>query len=108
MNQHLERLHLLHQLEPGRKLRQEDAVRDQPGMVGRRREDLVEGALTFPLMALVMPARVNLVLAGFASTQANHTAGHFSRWSNDAGSDEPIGSGQGRCCLTQPQAYQRS
>ena len=38
--------------------------------------DMVEGALTFPLMALVTLALVNLALAGFASTTANHAAGY--------------------------------
>ena len=31
--------------------------------------------MTFPLMALVTLALVNLALAGFASTTANHAAG---------------------------------
>jgi hypothetical protein len=40
---------------------------------------MVEGALTFPLMALVTLALVNLALAGFASTTANHAAGYGAR-----------------------------
>lgn len=44
-----------------------------------RRADMVEGAMTFPLMALVALALVNLALAGFASTTANHAAGYGAR-----------------------------
>ena len=44
-----------------------------------RSGDMVEGALTFPLMALVTLALVNLALAGFASTTANHAAGYGAR-----------------------------
>jgi len=44
-----------------------------------RSGDMVEGALTFPLMALVALALVNLALAGFASTTANHAAGYGAR-----------------------------
>ena len=44
-----------------------------------RTGDMVEGALTFPLMALVTLALVNLALAGFASTTANHAAGYGAR-----------------------------
>ena len=40
---------------------------------------MVEGAITFPLMALVTLALVNLALAGFASTTANHAAGYGAR-----------------------------
>ncbi len=40
---------------------------------------MVEGALTFPLMALVALALVNLALAGYASTTANHAAGYGAR-----------------------------
>jgi len=40
---------------------------------------MVESALTFPLMALVTLALVNLALAGFASTTANHAAGYGAR-----------------------------
>ncbi|RME59395.1 MAG: hypothetical protein D6790_10730, partial [Caldilineae bacterium] len=35
-----------------------------------RRGDMVEGALTFPLLVLVTLALVNLALAGFASVMA--------------------------------------
>ena len=35
--------------------------------------------MTFPLMALVALALVNLALAGFASTTANHAAGYGAR-----------------------------
>jgi Flp pilus assembly protein TadG len=44
-----------------------------------RSGDMVEGALTFPLMALVALALVNLALAGYASTTANHAAGYGAR-----------------------------
>ncbi len=44
-----------------------------------RSGDMVEGAMTFPLMALVALALVNLALAGFASTTANHAAGYGAR-----------------------------
>ncbi len=44
-----------------------------------RSGDMVEGALTFPLMALVALALVNLALAGFASTTANYAAGYGAR-----------------------------
>lgn len=47
-------------------------LRDESG-------DMVEGALTFPLMALVTLALVNLALAGFASTTANYAAGYGAR-----------------------------
>jgi hypothetical protein len=40
---------------------------------------MVEGAMTFPLMALVTLALVNLALAGFAFTTANHAAGYGAR-----------------------------
>lgn len=40
---------------------------------------MVEAALTFPLMALVSLALVNLALAGFASTTANYAAGYGAR-----------------------------
>ena len=40
---------------------------------------MVEGALTFPLMALVTLALVNLALAGFSATTANHAAGYGAR-----------------------------
>jgi len=51
----------------------------QSAMVARPPRDMVEGALTFPLMALVTLALVNLALAGFASTTANHAAGYGAR-----------------------------
>ena len=40
---------------------------------------MIEGALTFPLMALVAWALVNLALAGFASVTANYAAGYGAR-----------------------------
>ncbi len=43
------------------------------------RGDLVEGALTFPLMLLLSLALVNLALAGFAATTANYAAGYGAR-----------------------------
>ncbi len=51
------------------------------------RGDMVEGALTFPLMALVTLALVNLALAGFASTTANHAAGYGARAGSVAQAD---------------------
>jgi len=48
---------------------------------------MVEGALTFPLMALVTLALVNLALAGFASTTANHAAGYGARAGSVAQAD---------------------
>lgn len=39
-----------------------------------RRGDMVEGALTFPLLVLVTLALVNLALAGFASVMAANAA----------------------------------
>jgi len=48
---------------------------------------MVEGALTFPLMALVTLALVNLALAGFASTTANHAAGYGARAGSVAQTD---------------------
>lgn len=44
-----------------------------------RRADMVEGALTFPLMALVTLALVNLALAGFASVTANNAVNYAAR-----------------------------
>ena len=41
--------------------------------------DMVEGALTFPLMALVTLALVNLALAGFASVLANNAVNYAAR-----------------------------
>ena len=52
-----------------------------------RRGDMVEGALTFPLMALVTLALVNLALAGFSSTTANHAAGYGARAGSVAQAD---------------------
>ena len=44
-----------------------------------RAGDMVEGALTFPLMALVTLALVNLAIAGYAASTANHAAGYGAR-----------------------------
>lgn len=41
--------------------------------------DMVEGALTFPLLALVTLALVNLALAGFASVTANNAVNYATR-----------------------------
>lgn len=65
-------------------IRPQSAIRNPPWLSGRRfltdrSGDMVEGALTFPLMALVALALVNLALAGFASTTANHAAGYGAR-----------------------------
>jgi hypothetical protein len=51
------------------------------------RGDMVESALTFPLMALVALALVNLALAGFASTTANYAAGYGARAGSVAQAD---------------------
>ena len=51
------------------------------------RGDMVEGALTFPLMALVALALVNLALAGFSATTANHAAGYGARAGSVAQAD---------------------
>ena len=51
------------------------------------RGDMVEGALTFPLMLLVTLALVNLALAGFASTTANYAAGYGARAGSVAQTD---------------------
>ncbi len=52
-----------------------------------RTGDMVDGALTFPLMALVTLALINLALAGFASTTANHAAGYGARAGSVAQAD---------------------
>ena len=52
-----------------------------------RSGDMVEGALTFPLMALVTLALVNLALAGFSATTANHAAGYGARAGSVAQAD---------------------
>lgn len=44
-----------------------------------RRADMVEGALTMPLMALVALALVNLALAGYCSVTANNAANYAAR-----------------------------
>jgi hypothetical protein len=49
--------------------------------------DMVEGALTLPLMALVALALVNLALAGYAAATANHAAGYAARAGSVAQSD---------------------
>jgi hypothetical protein len=48
---------------------------------------MVEGALTFPLMALVALALVNLALAGFSAATANHAAGYGARAGSVAQAD---------------------
>ena len=57
------------------------------GFLTARSGDMVEGALTFPLMALVALALVNLALAGYASTTANHAAGYGARAGSVAQAD---------------------
>jgi hypothetical protein len=52
-----------------------------------KRADMVEGALTMPLMALVALALVNLALAGFSATTANHAAGYGARAGSVAQAD---------------------
>jgi Flp pilus assembly protein TadG len=58
-----------------------------PAFLRGRHGDMVEGALTFPLMALVALALVNLALAGYASTTANHAAGYGARAGSVAQAD---------------------
>ena len=57
-----------------------------------RRGDMVEGAITFPLMALVALALVNLALAGYASVTANNAANVAARVASVAQAD-PVGQG---------------
>ena len=52
-----------------------------------RRGDMVEGALTLPLMALVTLALVNLALAGYASVTASNAASYAARAASVAQSD---------------------
>ena len=49
------------------------------GWLTGRRGDMVEGALTLPLMALVSLALVNLALAGYASVTANNAVNYAAR-----------------------------
>ncbi len=56
------------------------------------RGDMVEGALTMPLMALVALALVNLSLAGYASVTANNAANAAARMASVAQTD-PVGQG---------------
>ena len=49
-----------------------------------------QGALTFPLMALVTLALVNLARAGFASTTANNAAG-YGVWAGLGAQADPAG-----------------
>jgi hypothetical protein len=55
-----------------------------------RRGDMVEGALTLPIMALIALALVNLALAGYASVTANNAAGYAARVASVA-QDDPTG-----------------
>ena len=57
-----------------------------------QRGDMVEGALTMPLMALVALALVNLSLAGYASVTANNAANAAARMASVAQAD-PVGQG---------------
>lgn len=76
---------------PRRKLRWSNGAgrttKTFPAFLCGRRGDMVEGALTFPLMALVALALVNLALAGYASTTANHAAGYGARAGSVAQAD---------------------
>jgi len=64
----------------------QSTIRNPQWLVGRR-GDMAEGALTFPLMALVTLALVNLALAGFSATTANHAAGYGARAGSVAQAD---------------------
>jgi Flp pilus assembly protein TadG len=57
-----------------------------------RRGDMVEGALTMPLMALVALALVNLALAGYCSVTANNAANYAARVASVSQTD-PVGRG---------------
>ena len=47
--------------------------------LSERRGDMVEGALTLPLMALVTLVLVNLAMAGYASVTANNAVNYAAR-----------------------------
>jgi len=57
-----------------------------------RRGDMVEGAMTMPLMALVALALVNLALAGYCSVTANNAANYAARVASVSQTD-PVGRG---------------
>jgi len=57
-----------------------------------RSGDMVEGAITMPLMALVALALVNLSMAGYASVTANNAANAAARMASVAQAD-PVGQG---------------
>jgi hypothetical protein len=57
-----------------------------------RSGDMVEGALTMPLMALVALALVNLALAGYCSVTANNAANYAARVASVSQTD-PVGRG---------------
>jgi len=57
-----------------------------------QRADIVEGALTMPLMALVALALVNLALAGYCSVTANNAANYAARVASVSQAD-PVGRG---------------
>jgi hypothetical protein len=63
-------------------------------LILNRRGDMVEGALTLPVMALVTLALVNLALAGYAASVANHAAGYGARAGSVAQAD-PAGAALG-------------
>jgi len=48
-------------------------------MLRGKRGDMVENALTFPIIALVTLALVNLALAGYASVTASNAANYAAR-----------------------------
>lgn len=54
--------------------------------------DMVEGALTFPIMAMLALALVNLALAGYASVTAMNAADHAARVAA-VSQDDPVGRG---------------
>jgi len=57
-----------------------------------QRADIVEGALTMPLMALIALALVNLALAGYCSVTANNAANYAARVASVSQAD-PVGRG---------------
>ena len=57
-----------------------------------KRGDMVEGAITLPIMALLALALVNLALAGFAANTAQNAANHGARMAAVT-QDNPAGRG---------------
>ena len=58
----------------------------------RKQGDMVEGALTLPVMALLALGLVNLALAGYASNTAQNAA-HYAARVAAVSQDDPVGRG---------------